>query len=227
MATIVGTNGPNLLNGTVLADSIQGLDGNDTLNGGAGNDTLNGGAGIDKMNGGDGNDLYYVDNIGDVASETNNTATGGVDTVYSSVTHTLGSGIENLTLSGTAAINGTGNANNNAITGNSGNNYLSGLDGNDALKGGAGNDTLLGGTGADTLDGGIGTDNMNGGDGNDLYYVDNVGDVASETNNTATGGVDTVYSSVTHTLGSGIENLTLSGTAAINGTGNANNNVIR
>ena len=156
------------------------------------------------MNGGLGDDLYIVDNVGDVAAE----VAGGIDTVQSSVSHTLSVNLENLTLTGAAAINGTGNARANVITGNGANNVLSGLAGNDTLSGGGGNDTLNGGTGAD---------NMNGGLGNDIYIVDNAGDVAAE----VASGIDTVQSSVTHTLSVNLENLTLTGAAAINGTGNA------
>ncbi|MFM7438759.1 MAG: hypothetical protein ACKO2V_09170, partial [Snowella sp.] len=78
---------------------------------------------------------------------------GGVDSVFASATHTIGFGIENLTLTGVGllfpSINGTGNENNNVITGNSGNNVLNGGAGNDTLSGGLGNDTLTGGLGAD------------------------------------------------------------------------------
>ncbi|MBD1211994.1 MAG: hypothetical protein H9534_04400 [Dolichospermum circinale Clear-D4] len=56
------------------------------------------------------------------------------DTLSASVTTTLPGGVENLTLTGTAAINGTGNANNNVFQGNSANNTLSGLDGNDTYR---------------------------------------------------------------------------------------------
>ncbi|MFM6252211.1 MAG: Calx-beta domain-containing protein, partial [Dolichospermum sp.] len=71
------------------------------------------------------------------------------DTLTASVTTTLPANVENLTLTGAAAINGTGNAGNNVITGNSGNN---------TLNGGLGNDTLNGGAGADILTGGVGSD---------------------------------------------------------------------
>ena len=80
------------------------------------------------------------------------------DTLTASVTTTLPTNVENLTLTGTTAINGTGNAGNNILQGNSGNNILSGLNGNDTLTGGVGNDTLTGGVGNDTLTGGVGND---------------------------------------------------------------------
>ena len=69
------------------------------------------------MRGGPGNDTYLVDNTGDVVTENSNE---GTDTVQSSITYTLGANVENLTLTGTAAINGTGNALDNVLFGNSG-----------------------------------------------------------------------------------------------------------
>ncbi|MDZ8029148.1 MAG: calcium-binding protein [Nostoc sp. DedQUE11] len=205
----------NFINGNSSNNFLSGLAGNDTIFGGNGNDTVNGGTGADRLDGGDNNDLYIVDNVGDVASEFFGDALGGVDTVQASVSYTLSGNLENLTLTGFAA-NGTGNARGNFINGNSSNNFLSGLAGNDTIFGGNGNDTVNGGTGADRLDGG---------DNNDLYIVDNVGDIATEVFGDALGGIDTVQASVSYTLSANLENLTLTGFAA-NGTGNARSNVI-
>ena len=91
-----------------------------------------------------GNDLYMVDNTGDSVTEN---ANEGTDTVQSTRTYTLGANLENLTLSGTTAINGTGNTLDNVLTGNTAANTLTGNAGHDTLNGGAGADTLRGGTG--------------------------------------------------------------------------------
>src|SRR6185369_16170324 len=108
-----------------------------------GSDYLDGGAGADAMDGGDGDDTYVVDNVGDVVWEydPDGTGTRGNDTVFSSVSFALPGMIENLTLTGSEAINGTGNSLNNLITGNGADNILVGGAGNDTLKGGAGSDT--------------------------------------------------------------------------------------
>ncbi|MCC5662001.1 hypothetical protein LC608_34730, partial [Nostoc sp. XA010] len=144
-------------------------------------------------------DTYTVDNVGDLVTENFNDVLAGVDTVNSSVSFTLGFGLENLNLTGSDNIDGTGNSNNNVINGNSGINVLSG---------------------------GLGADTLIGGDGNDTYTVDNVGDLVTENFNDVLAGVDTVNSSVSFTLGFGLENLNLTGSDNIDGTGNSNNNVI-
>ncbi|WP_370583145.1 hypothetical protein [Microcystis sp. LEGE 00066] len=80
------------------------------MTGNSGNNTLNGATGIDTLIGGLGNDTYQVDTTTDTITEN---ANQGTDTVQSSVTYTLGNNLENLTLTGTTNINGTGNALNN------------------------------------------------------------------------------------------------------------------
>ncbi len=125
--------------GNALDNILTGNSANNTLTGGAGNDTLDGGAGNDTLRGGAGNDTYVVERTADVVTEN---ANEGMDTVRSSVTWTLGNNLENLTLLGTTAINGTGNALNNTLLGNAGANVLTGAAGDDIYDGAAGNDTF-------------------------------------------------------------------------------------
>ncbi len=201
----VGNDLGNTITGNSAANSLSGGLGNDTLEGGAGNDTLDGGADTDQMSGGLGNDVYAVDDVTDVVIEL---ADAGIDKVlYSgpsgqsvSSTYTLGNNVEELELSGTYANNATGNSLNNKLTGNVANNIL---------------------------DGGIGADTMAGGDGDDTYRVDNVGDVVTEASNKGTDTVEyTGLAGTTYTLGNNVENLTLSGSVATNGTGNDLANVL-
>jgi hypothetical protein len=113
--------------------------------------------------------------------------------------------VENLTLTGTVAINGTGNTDDNVLTGNSGVNTLTGDAGNDVLDGKAGADTMKGGAG------------------NDTYYVDNASDVVTEL---VSEGTDTVISSISYTLGANVENLRINATGALNATGNTADNIL-
>lgn len=107
--------------------------------------------------------------------------------------YTLTANVENATLTNAVAFNLIGNNIGNILTGNAVANVLDGGEGADTLVGGAGNDT---------------------------YVVDDAGDVVTEL---AGGGTDTVQSSVSFTLAdkANLENLTLTGAGAINGTGNA------
>ncbi|MFA5952605.1 MAG: calcium-binding protein [Hyphomicrobium sp.] len=290
---------PSLNTGAAAGDIYFGIEGivggsgNDLIAGNSANNYLSGSAGNDTLIGGAGNDTYVVDSILDVVTEA---AGGGVDTVETSVSiAALAANVENLTLTGALAINGTGNSLSNRITGNSANNVLEATPGFDALIGGdgddtyvvdtpaylveksnggidtvrtalatyritgtfgaaaptyienligtastgqtlignadsniviggAGADTISGGAGNDTLDGGAGADKLIGEAGNDTYVVDSTLDVVTEAANS---GIDTVKSSVSITaLAANVENLTLTGALAINGTGNALNNVI-
>ena len=120
-----------------------------------------------------GSDVYVVDGANDRVLEATN---GGTDLVKSSIAYTLPAEVEQLTLTGTAAIGGTGNALNNVLIGNNANNTLSGLNGNDTLAGGAGSDTLDGGAGNDLLTGGSGSDTLTGGAGADRFKFVTTGD---------------------------------------------------
>jgi Ca2+-binding RTX toxin-like protein len=181
----------------VAALSLTGNELDNTLTGNAAANTLNGGTGADVMIGGAGNDIYVVDNVNDLVTETSALATE-IDTVMSSIDYSLGTNLEYLSLTGTADINGTGNALNNRLVGNTGDNIL---------------------------DGGIGADTLIGGSGNDTYIVDNVKDVVTETS-TLSSEIDTVVSSLSYTLGANLENLTLTGSGNLIGTGNALNNAL-
>ena len=75
------------------------------------------------MTGGISDDTYAVDDYGDTIVEER---FDGTDTVRSSISYGLGAWLENLVLTGSAAIHGTGNDLNNVLTGNSANNDLNG-----------------------------------------------------------------------------------------------------
>jgi Ca2+-binding RTX toxin-like protein len=256
-SSITYTLGANVENLTLIGTSVINGTGNSFANVLVGNSAAN------VLTGGAGNDTYVV-GTGDTVTEA---ASAGTDTVQSAVTWTLGNNVENLTLTGTAAINGTGNALSNVLTGNSAANVLTGGAGNDTYVVGTGdtvteaasagtdtvqstitwtlgnnvenltltgtaaingtgntlNNILIGNSGSNVLSGGTGSDTMSGGAGDDTYVVDVAGDVVTELANE---GIDTVLSAVTRTLGSNQENLTLTGTSAINGTGNTLDNVL-
>ncbi|WP_436106242.1 VCBS domain-containing protein [Massilia sp. LjRoot122] len=208
--TLNATTDDLILTGTADINGTGNLR-NNTITGNSGANVLNGLAGADTLIGGSGNDTYVVDNIGDRVVEQPGE---GVDSVQASVAHTLSEDVEHLTLTGTGSIAGGGNALDNTITGNNASNTLSGAAGDDSLVGNGGNDLLDGGAGADTMLGGVG---------NDTYVVDQAGDSVSEA---AAAGADTVKSGISYTLGDNLEHLTLTGDAAIDGVGNALDNVL-
>jgi Ca2+-binding RTX toxin-like protein len=200
---ISGGTGNDTLDGGAGIDGLLGNGGNDTLIGGTQEDWLDGGTGNDKMFGGSGNDVYVVDAAGDTIDEQGNADTKDLvrATVSVNLTTLGGGAIEQVLLLGAGAINATGNAGINTLTGNDGANALDGLGGADVMTGGLGSDT---------------------------YTVDDAGDQVIETTAGATGGTDTVKSSVTYSLAAlaNVENLTLTGLADIDGTGNAAINIL-
>lgn len=200
--TIVAGPGLDVLDGGAGNDSLEGGSGADELIGGDGNDILAGGFGRDTMAGGLGNDQYLVDRSLETVIEDIN---AGFDSVRATASFTLPENFEDLTLAGDTAVRGEGNIENNVLTGNSIANVLVGL------------------AGHDTLDGGGGADTMIGGEGDDVYVVASAGDVVTEISGE---GLDTVQSSVTHTLADNVERLSLVGDTNIGGTGNKLANTI-
>ena len=145
------------------------------------------------MLGGTGNDMYVVDSAGDFVVES---ANEGTDTVDATVSYRLTANVENLALTGSADLQGYGNADANMLIGNSGNNLL---------DGDAGADTMLGGLG------------------NDVYFVDNAGDQVIENPGE---GNDTVFSTAHFRLSANIDNLVLVGNTGLQGYGNSLVNLI-
>jgi hypothetical protein len=149
--TIAGTNGDNLLIGTVLADEIQGYDGIDWVEGREGNDVLFGGPDVDVLKGGRGDDHILGGEDGDHLY-----GNAGSDVLY-------GEG-------GDDAFRGANG--HDTLHGGDGDDLVSGNSGDDALFGNAGADTVLGGPGNDTAQGGAGDDEILGNGGNDQLFGD-------------------------------------------------------
>ncbi|HUR89407.1 MAG TPA: NF038122 family metalloprotease [Ramlibacter sp.] len=223
---VTGTSASETINGADGNDSLNGAAGNDTITAAWGNDTLVGGTGLDALDGQEGSDLYVVALAADhPAAEITDSGTTGADELRYTATAT-----GTLTLfAGDTGIDkvviGTGTAANAVRTATTALSVNAAAVGNAlAIFGNAGVNTITGTAFNDTLDGGVGADKLLGGDGNDLYIVDNARDLVTEAS--VSGGTDTVQASVTFILGLNIENLALTGIAAINGTGNTLANTI-
>jgi len=183
--TLVSTVSGFYAQGNTLTNIIKGNSLSNILDGGT--------AGSDTLIGAQGNDTYIIDHSGVVITET---STGGTELIESNVSYTIGNYLENLTLTGTSAINGTGNILANRITGNS----LANI-----ITSGGGLDTLIGGNGDDS------------------YIITNTGVVITEL---SAEGTDLIQSSISYTLGNYIENLTLTGINAVYAIGNSLTNII-
>lgn len=165
LATIVGTPGDDVIDGTddddVIVglggdDTIRGMDGDDLICGNAGHDTIYGGPGDDRAWGHGGRDMLYGSPGNDILK-----GGGGRDRLYGQADddRLFGQRGNDRPLNGGAGddiING--NTGNDRLVGKRGNDLLKGGDGDDRLWGNAGNDTLRGHQGYDILRGGTGTD---------------------------------------------------------------------
>jgi trimeric autotransporter adhesin len=169
----------------------------DVLTGGTGADTLIAGSAIDTLIAGTGNTTFVINNVGDVIRESSTTTSNTID---SSVSYSLITDINSLILTGTSGLLGIANAANDSLTGNSG---------ASTLIGGAGVDTLVAGAGVNTLVGGVG---------NTTFVLNNASDVVVDTSTTAT---NVAISSVSYSLPTNVNNLILSGTAALTGIANS------
>jgi len=148
----------NTINGTASNEIIspsstipgQPLPGslNDYIYGNGGDDRLDGGLGADKMYGGIGNDLFIVEDAGDVAIEY---AGEGFDTVRASVNYRLSANIEMLVLIGNNAIYGFGSDLANTIWGNDAANLIDGRGGADEMRGFLGDDSYIVDNAGDTV----------------------------------------------------------------------------
>jgi trimeric autotransporter adhesin len=199
---VINNPGDVIVAGTGTINIVDGYSGNGTLTAGSysltltgtanlvgtagpGNDTLVSNSGVDTLYGGGGNDTFVINNSADVVVDTGSTS-GNI--VISSVSYSLPSDVNTLILTGSAALVGTGNSATNVIEANSG------------------NDTLISGTGLTTLIGGSG---------NDAFYVNNSGDVVSQT---VSGVSDTIVASASTSLVTNVDTLVLTGTASLSGT---------
>jgi len=193
LAIGIGTGGD--AQGDVLGgiENIIGSAQADMLTGDGNANTLDGGDGADVMASGAGDDTYVVDHAGDMVIEN---AGAGTDTVFSTAHLVLPANVENLTLSGSADLQGYGNGDANTLTGNAGSNLLDGRGGADVMRGGVGND---------------------------VYVVDNAGDQVIEN---AGEGNDAVFSTAHLVLSADVETLVLQGSADLQGYGNSLANVL-
>ena len=195
LAIALATNGPDVLNGTALGETIEGLGGDDIINGAGGNDILIGGdditianppgvtsplasnnAGNDILDGGAGIDtarFFGLRSEFDFVLDVD----GNLEVVE------IASGEEDLLLNieflefddvtvtfadAFASAGGGATPGDDILTGTPGADTIDGLAGNDTINGLGGDDELIGGLGNDTINGNGGADTINGGEGIDI-----------------------------------------------------------
>jgi len=230
---LVGTAEPELVLGTAGSDKfdlraggdwvldsegddvVDAGDGDDHVYTGVGNDVVFAGSGADSVYTGAGNDLVFGDSE-DTAGDDVIFLDGGNDVAFGAAGNDfIAGGAGNDVISG--------NLGDDVLFGESGWDVLFGQEGRDELYGLDGDDMLQGGAGDDLLDGGEGADSIEGGVGDDTYVVDSSLDTIVERSGE---GADKVRSSISYVLGEHLESLVLEGSAALQGTGNALDNLL-
>jgi len=163
------SNQNDIITGSVNADNVFALVGDDLFDASAGNDILDGGAGSDTI---DYSGLSGITSINAALSgavNSNITVVDGDDDSVVNIENIIGS-IGDDTLTGDTFAN--------TLDGNAGDDILAGGGGGDNLFGGAGDDILDGGSGADVHAGGAGADTLLGSAGNDIFIggddIDNI-----------------------------------------------------
>ena len=194
--------------GEILAEGTNTL-----VTGGSGNDTLEASGAGSTLVGGTGNEVFQVNDASEVVEAQAGAASNDL---ISSVSYTLPTNVDVMTLTGTTALSATGNDDaGNLITGNSG------------------NDTLTAGSGSDTLVSGSGVNTFFGGSGPDTFVVNNSADVVEP--ESYEGWQDSIQSSVSYTLTAPVATLQLTGSADLAAadnygyatiTGNAGNDTL-
>jgi Ca2+-binding RTX toxin-like protein len=157
---VLGSNGSTgvayefaTVNNQEILVSVDTLASIENVQGSIFSDTLVGNEAVNTLRGFNGNDIYVVQNAGDVVIELGGQ---GADEVRTSVSYALSANADieifrTTDDAGTAAITLTGNGIGNSIIGNAGNNAIDGAGGADHLFGGRGADILTGGAQGDTF----------------------------------------------------------------------------
>ncbi len=157
---VAGSDGNDILTGTLAADWITGGTGDDGIDGGDGDDILSGNGGVDIIRGGAGDDVLFGGGGDDVLIGGTNSLNGQGDILIG------GSGsdwvsyedeVTDITVNLGNYIFNTGSAKND--------NYVL----VENIRGGSGDDTLTGDAFENIIEGGAGSDLLRGNDGDDTY----------------------------------------------------------
>lgn len=180
-AVTSGTNGHDVIVGTLGDDNLSGLEGNDQISGGSGSDIHYGNQGNDTINGEAGNDILYggqdQDLINGGDGDDRLVAGLGSDAIYGNAGNDLIIGGNEASDPADGADTMYAGQGNDLVYGNGGDDLIFGgngfgdlTDGADMLFGGRGSDTIHGNAGVDALYGQRESDTLFGEEGNDWLH---------------------------------------------------------